>query len=93
MGAWVLVLTRVLVRQGSTPTARHLSARASHRQHHQRSLPCANIMSAGASTTSSATDVDRDHDVGVDTDAPPQLSALFLIRFDKKVGYVIFETD
>lgn len=48
-------------------------------------------MSAGASPASSATDVDRDHDVSADPDAPPQLSALFLIRFDKKVGYVIFE--
>lgn len=47
-------------------------------------------MSAGASPVSSATDVERDHDVGADTD-PPQLSALFLIRFDKKVGYVILE--
>ncbi|KAF1976318.1 hypothetical protein BU23DRAFT_456527 [Bimuria novae-zelandiae CBS 107.79] len=46
-------------------------------------------MSAGASPASSTTDVDRDYDVAADTDAPPQLSALFLIRFDKKVGYTI----
>ncbi|KAL5380405.1 hypothetical protein PMIN03_003623 [Paraphaeosphaeria minitans] len=45
-------------------------------------------MSAGASSASSATDVERDHDVCADTD-PPQLSALFLIRFDKKVGYTV----
>ncbi|KAJ4288528.1 hypothetical protein N0V90_011765 [Kalmusia sp. IMI 367209] len=38
-----------------------------------------------ASTDSSATDVD----IGADTDAPPRLSALFLIRFDKKVGYTV----
>jgi len=37
------------------------------------------------STESSATDVD----VGADTDVPPKLSALFLIRFDKKVGCVM----
>jgi hypothetical protein len=48
-------------------------------------------MSAGASPASSATDIDRDHDVGADTDTPPQLSALFLIRFDKKIGYVILD--
>ncbi|KAL1598655.1 hypothetical protein SLS60_007795 [Paraconiothyrium brasiliense] len=45
-------------------------------------------MSAGVSTASSATEVDRDHDVGADTDLP-QVSALFLIRFDKKVGYTV----
>jgi hypothetical protein len=38
-----------------------------------------------ASPGSSTTDVD----VGPENEAP-QLSALFLIRFDKKVGYVIF---
>ena len=47
-------------------------------------------MSARGSPVSSTTDVERDHDVGADTD-PPQVSALFLIRFDKKVGYVILE--
>ncbi|KAJ4360214.1 uncharacterized protein N0V89_000774 [Didymosphaeria variabile] len=45
-------------------------------------------MSAGVSTASSATEVDRDHDVGAETD-PPQVSALFLIRFDKRVGYTV----
>lgn len=39
-----------------------------------------------ASPGSSMTDVD----VGPENEAP-QLSALFLIRFDKKVGYVIFD--
>jgi len=41
-----------------------------------------------ASPVSSTTDVD----VGPENEAP-QLSALFLIRFDKKVGYVMFELE
>jgi hypothetical protein len=41
-----------------------------------------------ASPGSSTTDVD----VGPENEAP-QLSALFLIRFDKKVGYVILEPE
>jgi hypothetical protein len=40
------------------------------------------------STGSSTTDVDA----GAENEAP-QLSALFLIRFDKKIGYVIFNLD
>lgn len=52
-------------------------------RHRQRSL---HAMSA--SPVSSTTDVD----VGPENEAP-QLSALFLIRFDKKVGYVMFELE
>ena len=40
-----------------------------------------------ASTSSSATDVDA----GSENEAP-QLSALFLIKFDKKIGYVVAST-
>lgn len=44
---------------------------------------CAHNATMSASTHSSATDVDA----GNSNDAP-QVEALFLIRFDKKVGYV-----
>jgi len=40
-----------------------------------------------ASTESSATNVDSDHE-----DAP-RVEALFLIRFDKKVGYVMRQSE
>jgi hypothetical protein len=46
-------------------------------------LSCAHNATMSASTHSSATDVDA----GASNDAP-QVEALFLIRFDKKVGYV-----
>ena len=44
---------------------------------------CAHHAIMSASTHSSATDID----VGSSSDAP-QVEALFLIKFDKKVGYV-----
>jgi hypothetical protein len=76
----VLVLVLVLAQVQMVPTQRAcMTARGAAVNH-----SCAHNATMSGSTHSSATDVEE----GSSNDAP-QVEALFLIRFDKKVGYGI----